>query len=217
VEVKPSIASKLRPIIDNQGITEGIKTYWQLKKYASNKINFEASELNSLGYGYLAQNELEKAIAVFQLNVEAYPEASNPYDSLGEAYAQQGDTDKAITNYKKSVALNPANQSGIEALKKLGVATEGLVKEIVVDGAILQSYVGQYELAPNFILTVTKEGSQLSAQATGQMAFPVFPKSDSTFYYKVVAAELVFNFDAKGTVQSVTLHQGGQVIIGKKL
>ncbi|MGB5500573.1 MAG: serine hydrolase [Maribacter sp.] len=217
VEVKPSIASKLRPIIDNQGITEGIKTYWQLKKDASNKINFEASELNSLGYGYLAQNELEKAIAVFQLNVEAYPEASNPYDSLGEAYAQQGDTDKAITNYKKSVALNPANQSGIEALKKLGVATEGLVKEIVVDGAILQSYVGQYELAPNFILTVTKEGSQLSAQATGQMAFPVFPKSDSTFYYKVVAAELVFNFDAKGTVQSVTLHQGGQVIIGKKL
>ncbi len=216
-EVKPSIAAKLKPIINDQGIAEGIKAYWQLKKDASDKINFEVSELNRLGYGYLAQNELEKAIAVFQLNVAAYPEAANPYDSLGEAYAKQGDTEKAIANYKKSVALDPANQGGIAALKKLGVATEGLVKEVVVDDAILQSYVGKYELAPNFILTVTKEGSQLSAQATGQGAFPVFPKSDSTFYYKVVAAELVFNFDAKGAVQSVTLHQGGQVIPGKKM
>ncbi len=215
--VKPSIATKLRTVIDSQGIAEGIKSYWELKKEASDQINFEESELNRLGYGYLAQNELEKALAVFILNVEAYPEASNPYDSLGEAYAKKGDAEKAIANYKKSVELDPANQGGIEALKKLGVDTKGLVKEVVVDEAILQNYVGNYELAPNFILTVTKSGLQLSAQATGQGAFPVFPKSDSTFYYKVVAAELVFNFDANGEVLSVTLHQGGQVITGKKL
>lgn len=216
-EVKPSIAAKLRSIVDNEGISEGIKTYWELKKEKSEKFNFGESELNRLGYTYMVQNELEKAIAVFQLNVEAFPEASNPYDSLGEAYAKQGDTEKAIANYKKSVALDPANQGGIEALKKLGVDTKDLVKEVVVDDDLLQSYVGMYELAPNFILTVTKEDSQLSAQATGQMAFPIFPKSDSIFYYKVVAAELVFNFDANGKVQSVTLHQAGQVITGKKL
>lgn len=215
--VKPSIVAKLRTVIDNQGIAKGVKAYWQLKKDKADEFNFAESELNILGYMYLAKDKIEEAIAVFQLNVDAFPEASNAYDSLGEAYANQGDTEKAIANYKKSVGLDPANQNGIEALKKLGVDTEGLVKEIVVDEAILQSYVGNYELMPNFILTITKTNSQLSAQATGQMSFPVYPKSDSTFYYKVVAAELVFNSDTKGRVQSVTLHQGGQVITGKKL
>jgi len=72
-------------------------------------------------------------------------------------------------------------------------------------------------LKPGFILTVTKEGNQLKTQATGQPEFPIFPKSDNVFYLKVVAAQLHFNKNEHGVVESVTLHQGGQEIVGKKL
>jgi len=92
-----------------------------------------------------------------------------------------------------------------------------VTKEIEVDAETLQRYVGKYELAPGFILTVSRAENQLKAQATGQGEFPVFAKAKNVFFYKVVEAELTFNQNAGGTVESVTLHQGGRDIVGKKL
>jgi len=123
----------------------------------------------------------------------------------------------AIANYKKSVELNPANENGIEMLKKMGVNTDGLVKEVTVSTEVLKSYVGQYELAPEFILTITRKGEELFAQATGQPQFQVFPKSDTEFYLKVVVAAITFNLSDKGKVESLTLHQNGRDMLGKRL
>ena len=54
-------------------------------------------------------------------------------------------------------------------------------KEITVDPKIFDGYVGQYQLAPNFILTITREGDQLFAQATGQPKFQIFPERRAGF------------------------------------
>jgi D-alanyl-D-alanine-carboxypeptidase/D-alanyl-D-alanine-endopeptidase len=91
------------------------------------------------------------------------------------------------------------------------------IQEVAVDEATLETYVGEYELVQGFILTVTRAGAQLNAQATGQGQFPVFAKSKNVFFYKVVVAQLTFNQNATGVVESVTLNQGGQQITGKKL
>jgi len=214
---KPSIGTKLRSIISSEGVEAATKTYWELKKNQADEFDFSENQLNILGYSYLREEEIEKAISVFKLNVEAFPNSSNVYDSYGEALMKNNENAKAIANYKKSVELNPGNSNGIEMLKKLGVSTESLVKEVTVEDAILESYVGKYELAPGFILTVTKYDSQLKAQASGQSEQPIFPKSKNVFYYKVVAAQLTFNKNEDGVVESVTLLQGGQEIIGKKL
>ena len=130
---------------------------------------------------------------------------------------KNNENEKAIVNYKKSVELNPGNSKGIENLKKLGVDTKSLIKEVIVENAVLESYVGKYELAPGFVLTVSNYDGQLKAQATGQGENPIFPKSQNVFYFKVVEAELTFNINETGEVQSVTLHQGGQEVTGKKL
>ena len=61
----------------------------------------------------------KKAIRVFQLNVEAYPQSSNTYDSLGEAYMDDGDKLQAIANYQKSLQLNPKNHNAVRMLQKL--------------------------------------------------------------------------------------------------
>lgn len=88
---------------------------------------------------------------------------------------------------------------------------------ITVDPQILQSYVGMYELAPGFILTVTREDSQLKVRATGQAQFPIHAKTQNVFYLTVVEAQLTFNQNAEGKVESVTLHQGGRDLVGKKM
>ncbi len=70
---------------------------------------------------------------------------------------------------------------------------------------------------PSFIIEITKEGSQLKAQATGQAAFDIFPKSNNVFYVKVIPAQITFNKDEKGKMRSLTLLQGGQEVTGKRL
>lgn len=215
--IKPSIGNKLRTVIDSKGIQKGIETYHQLKKEQADKFEFAETELNNLGYAYLSENKVDEAIAVLQLNIEAYPTAFNVYDSMGEAYQKKGDKEKAITNYKKSVEINPANDNGIQQLKALGANMDDIAADVEIADDILETYVGQYELMPNFIITISKEGKQMNAQATGQPQFPIFARAENVFYFKVVQAQLTFNTGADGKVESVTLLQGGQEIVGKKL
>ncbi len=80
---------------------------------------FDEEMLNTLGYQLLRAGKRKDAIAVFQLNVESFPTASNPYDSLGEAYAADGQDALAIANYEKSIALDPSNANAVEIVKQL--------------------------------------------------------------------------------------------------
>jgi tetratricopeptide (TPR) repeat protein len=89
-----------------------------LDSYKNTMENAE-DKINQLGYNFLQQKEIDKAIEVFKLNVKYFPEHWNGYDSLGEAYAKKGLKKLAIENYQKSVALNPNNKNAIEVLGKL--------------------------------------------------------------------------------------------------
>ena len=215
--IRPSIANKLKQIVDDKGVDTIEASYAELKKNLADKYNFSEDQLNQLGYHYLGNDEVENAIAIFKLNAETFPKSSNVYDSYGEALLESGDKKKAIENYMKSVKINPGNDHGIKVLGELGVKTEGLFKEIIIDDKVLERYIGKYELSPEFIITVTKDGSQMIAQATGQGAFEIYPKSDTVFYLKVVEAQVTFNLNEDGKVVSMTLLQGGQETTGLKL
>lgn len=215
--IKTSIGVKMKSWINMQGIEPSLKAYKEMKKDQPDHYDFCESQLNRLGNGYLSKGETEKAIAVLGLNAEVYPQSSNVFYSLGEAFAKKGDKEMAIENYKKSVVLNPGSQGAIDRLKELGVNASDLVTDAEVDTNTLESYVGKYQLAPGFILTISRDANQLKAQATGQPQFPVYPKAKNVFYYKVVEARLTFNQNEEGKVQSLTLHQVGRDIIGKKL
>jgi CubicO group peptidase (beta-lactamase class C family) len=79
---------------------------------------------------------------------------------------------------------------------------------VAVPVEVLQTYVGDYELAPNFILTITLEGEQLFSQATGQQKVEIYPKSETEFFLKVVVASVTFVKDENGKVKSLILDQG---------
>ena len=92
-----------------------------------------------------------------------------------------------------------------------------VVKEVKVDTAVLKEYVGEYQLAPTFTITISVEGEQLKAKATGQSTFDIFPRTESSFFYKIVDAQIDFVRNRKGEVESIMFHQNGQHLPGKKI
>jgi hypothetical protein len=82
-------------------------------------------------------------------------------------------------------------------------------REIILDGALLERYTGYYRLAESLMLKITREGGQLSAQLTGQPAAPIYPESATSFFYKVVDAQIDFVDDPSGHVTALILHQNG--------
>ena len=89
--------------------------------------------------------------------------------------------------------------------------------EVAVDPRLFDGYVGSYELAPGFLITVTREGDHLFAQATGQAKFEIFPEGERDFFYKVVDAQITFLTDADGKASELILHQNGQAPHAKRV
>ena len=90
-------------------------------------------------------------------------------------------------------------------------------KEIALDPALLDAYCGEYQLAPTFILTISKEGNTLYGQATGQPRFVLHPGAETEFFLAEVDAQVSFVKDVSGKVTHLILHQGGQDVKGDKI
>src|SRR5262249_55749033 len=80
---------------------------------------------------------------------------------------------------------------------------------VKIDPKIIDAYVGQYELNPNFIITMTREGDNLMTQPTGRPKFELYPESETKFFLKVGNAKLTFVKDDKGAVTHLILSEGG--------
>jgi CubicO group peptidase (beta-lactamase class C family) len=78
-------------------------------------------------------------------------------------------------------------------------------------------YVGVYELAPSFKITVFEEDGTLYGQGTGQPRFKLVPQSGDTYKVEGIDATVTFNRDASGKVTSLVLHQNGRDLPGKRV
>lgn len=87
---------------------------------------------------------------------------------------------------------------------------------IILPESLLEQYLGVYELQPNLRLTITKEGTQLHGQVTGQQRFEMHAENDTSFFLTAVKAQITFR-QKEGKVESLTLYQLGQKIPGKKI
>jgi CubicO group peptidase (beta-lactamase class C family) len=81
--------------------------------------------------------------------------------------------------------------------------------EARVDPKLFDAYVGRYELGPKFLITIAREGDRLTAQATGQGAFEIFPESETKFFARVADLQITFVRGPAGAVTELILHQGG--------
>src|SRR6185369_15273314 len=84
------------------------------------------------------------------------------------------------------------------------------VAQLALTAQQLDAYVGKYQLAPQMVFTIARDGSQLNAQLTGQPSLPIYADKADHFFYKVVDAQLDFERDGTGKVRGLTLHQNGR-------
>lgn len=116
-----NLSAKTRLLLQTANKTEALKVSDQAAQLAN------TNQLNNLGYQWMGQKEIDKAIEYFEINVERNPKDPNVHDSLGEAYKAKGMNKEAIKMLKKSMSLNPppnTKTNSIKLLKELGVEVD---------------------------------------------------------------------------------------------
>jgi serine-type D-Ala-D-Ala carboxypeptidase/endopeptidase len=88
---------------------------------------------------------------------------------------------------------------------------------IAVDPKLLETYIGRYELTPDFSITITQKQDRLYAQATGQDKVELFAETPTQFFLTIVKAKITFIKDAQGQVDRLILDQNGQQLPGQKI
>ena len=94
--------------------------------------------------------------------------------------------------------------------------------EIPIDPKLLDNYTGRYQVTPNLIFEITRDGDRLfaqgfaqaAAQATGQpMAlrkFELFAEGEKNFFAKVADNQITFETGPEGRATSLILHRAGR-------
>lgn len=90
-------------------------------------------------------------------------------------------------------------------------------KEITLTEEQLDRMLGVYELEPGFQFTITREGTQLFMQATGQGRAEAFAVSETKFFFKVIDAQIEFAIGDDGRATVLTLFQGGATMPAKRV
>lgn len=96
------------------------------------------------------------------------------------------------------------------------VSLPGERQAIAVSANALQAYVGVFELAPTFSITVSVVDGKLMGEATGQPPFEMFAQAPDAFFVRVVDARISFTRDAAGAVEGLILHQNGRDMPARK-
>jgi tetratricopeptide (TPR) repeat protein len=106
-------------VLRRGGVDEVVTYYHSRRELDSAALFFSESEMNGLGYAYLTRGQVREALALFRLNIDAYPQSFNVYDSYGEALMVDHQYELAVKNYARSVELNPENENGLKKLTEL--------------------------------------------------------------------------------------------------
>lgn len=91
------------------------------------------------------------------------------------------------------------------------------VVEIKMSNALFDTYVGDYQLAPSFILNVRREGDKFVTQATNQPPVDIVAVGENVFLAKQVGAQITFEKGSDGKIEQLILKQGGREMPAKKI
>ena len=116
---KPSLRLSLTRVFTTKGIDAFINDCKAAKQNEVFAGQFNEGLLNGFGYSLLQGGDLVGAVKIFELNVDMYPEASNPHDSLGEGYMNQKRYGLAIKHYRKSFELDPKNNNATKMIAEI--------------------------------------------------------------------------------------------------
>ena len=167
-------------------------------------------ELNPLPPGYVGSIKIGETKSLVQDHVVVLSHLDR--EEL-ELYGQKIVTYFHMTN---TWARQRDGQWRLVATQVMAIPNER--KPAVIDPKSLDSYVGQYELAPQVTYTVTREGDKLFGQRTGRAKEELLPLCQDIFYRKGVwRGEKVFERDAQGRVVKLLDRRENNDLVWRKV
>ncbi|MDB5755823.1 MAG: beta-lactamase, partial [Massilia sp.] len=79
---------------------------------------------------------------------------------------------------------------------------------IKVPNAVLDTYVGRYQIGPDMFVDVRRDGDRLFGHATGQPEMELFAMTETLFFTREINAQVRFNKDVAGGPQLMVSHDG---------
>ena len=123
---KPSTPPASTPVIEfwtaatgPGGMERARQIFDECRKKDPGMILFPEGEANVHGYSLLQAGNTKDAIAMFQMNVDAYPTSANTYDSLADAQVAAGNRDEALRLAQKALEVLPNDKNAPEEFKQL--------------------------------------------------------------------------------------------------
>jgi CubicO group peptidase (beta-lactamase class C family) len=166
-------------------------------------INLENGKKSNYGFGWLIENN--KVLGKIVNHTGGWP----GYATFIERNLDSNKTIIVLQNNERSTFSIRQIRDVIYNLDKKKVVKEN---EIVVSKDIIEKYLGEYELGEGVIIKIFWDNDVLKTQLTGQNAFPIFAKSETVFFLKVVEAQIEFVKDKSGKVTNLILLQNGNSI-----
>jgi len=88
---------------------------------------------------------------------------------------------------------------------------------IELDPKILAIYEGQYQIRPDYVLTITKQNEQLIVQGTGGRKYVLYAESERLFFRRNANFEIFFEINNVGDIKKITIQDNGREIEGTKI
>lgn len=91
------------------------------------------------------------------------------------------------------------------------IKEESTSEAVALDKKLLATYVGEFELQPGLIITITQQNNVLQAQATGQPIVQLKALSNTKFRVVEIDATIEFVPNEGDNVKLLKLHKDGQI------
>ncbi len=122
-DAKPTPVEEFWTLLTSPGGLDRAYQLFDVERRRNPKaVLFPESEVNAYGYQRLRAGHPEEAVAIFQINVEAFPKSANTYDSLSDAYVAAGKRREALAAAQKGLKV-------LEADKSVTADLRGLLRE----------------------------------------------------------------------------------------
>jgi dienelactone hydrolase len=134
VEPKATPVREFWTMLARDGIERVVQTFHDVRRRDPNAFLFPEGVMNQAGYERLQEGKTKDAIALFALNVDAYPASANAQDSLGDAYLADGQTDRALAAARRCLELLPGDKANDQFKAAIRASAEAKIKKISAGG-----------------------------------------------------------------------------------
>jgi D-alanyl-D-alanine-carboxypeptidase/D-alanyl-D-alanine-endopeptidase len=203
---------------------------WDLPTFAgAGALRSDAGDLLTLLSAYLGYTKTPLAAAMTSQLAVRRPTGTPNLDIALGWHILRGDDGRELVwhnggtgGYHSFIAYDAKRRTGVVVLTNANPSIDDIGQqlfappakartEVAANPKLFDGYVGDYQLGPGFVLSITRDGDHLFAQATGQPRFELFAQSDNEFFLKVVDAQITFEKDA------LVLHQNGANIRANRI